>query len=367
MRNRVFILTTESPHRPGGQEHLVCELMNGLEKRGYLVEVLHRENALPAWLNSGSGRFKKKIAASLLGYFVGRLAQARLGEDVAAVISNSDVGYYRLRPVPLAVKRIHFYHGTYRGQAEAIRPLITRVGYLYLKWWSSMVLERFSGHRKLILCNSDQTRMEVSRYFGLSGTTVWYPLDTTHFRPRDQTECRRSLDLPVGGPLGLFVGSTEPVKGFPMVTRIARILPQVRWIFALRGQQPGDLKEISDLQVIRDAPKAQLPLLYGAADFTLCTSRCESFGYVVAEALACGTPVIASLGGASRLFLRDAPLNRLLISDPEALVDFITAVQEVLQEPQRYRRAVLERVRPQLEQIMGSDQWWQRFREITGL
>lgn len=366
MNRRVFILTTEPPARPGGQEHFVRELTTGLESRGYSVEVFHRENALPPWLNSGSSRFKSKVAANLVGYFVGRRAQQRLGANVTAVISNSDVGYYPLKSLSPALKQIHFFHGTYRGQAEAIRHFITPAGYLYLKWWSSMVLERFSGHGKLVLCNSDQTREEVARYFGLNGTTVWLQLDIAHFFPRDQTECRRKLGLPLDGPQGLFVGSTHPQKGFSVVTQVASALPQVNWIFALRGHRPRGL-EIPGLRLFRDASRDQLSVLYGAADFTLCPSRYEPFGYVVAEALACGRPVIASPGGASRLFLREAPLNRLLITNPDAVSDFIAAVREVLSDPQRYRLAVLERVHPELEKIIGSEHWWQRFWEITGL
>lgn len=366
MNRRVFILTAEPPDRPGGVEHFIRELATGLELRGYSVEVFHRENALPSWLNSGSCRFKSKLAANLMGYFVGRRAQRRLGEDVTAVISNGAVGYYPLRSPSPAFKQIHFFHGTFRGQAEAIRHFITRAGYLYLKWWSSMVLERFSGRGKLVLCNSDQTREEVARYFGVNAITVWLQMDVSHFFPRDQADCRRRLSLPVDGPLGLFVGSTHPQKGFSVVTQVARAMPHVHWVFALRGQPPRGL-EAPGLQLFRDAPRDQLPLLYGAADFTLCPSRYEPFGYVVAEALACGRPVIASPGGASRLFLREAPLDRLLILDPDAVSDFISAVRDVLRDPQGYRRAVLERVHPELEQIMGSEHWWQRFRETTAL
>jgi len=366
MNRRVFILTTEPSDRPGGLEHFVCQLTTGLESKGYSVEVFHRQNSLPSWLNSGSGWFKSKAAANLAGYFVGRSAQRCLTENVTAVISNSDVGYYPLRFLSPALKQIHFFHGTYRGQAEAIRHLITHAGYLYLKWWSSMVLERYSGRGKLVLCNSDQTREEVARYFSLNGTTIWLPLDTVHFFPRDQAECRWKLGLPVEGPIGLFVGSTHPQKGFSVVTQVAKALPQVHWLFALRGEPPRDL-EIRGLQLFHNAPKDLLSELYGAADFTLCPSRYEPFGYVVAEALACGRPVVASPGGASRLFLREAPLNRLLISNADAVSDFISAVQEVLRDPRGYRQAVLERVRPALEQIMGSEHWWSRFWEITGL
>jgi glycosyltransferase involved in cell wall biosynthesis len=366
MNRRVFILTTEPPVRPGGLEHFVRELTTGLESKGYSVEVFHRENSLPRWLISASGRFKSKIAANLVGYFVGRCAQRCLGADVTAVISNSDVGYYPLRVPSPDLKQIHFFHGTYRGQAEAIRHFISRAGYLYLKWWSSMVLERFSGRGKLVLCNSDQTREEVAQYFGLNSTTVWLPLDIAQFLPRDQTECRLKLGLPLNRPLGLFVGSTHPQKGFSTVRQVAKALPQLHWVFALRGRPPGDL-QIPGLQLFRDAPKDLLSILYSAADFTLCPSRYEPFGYVVAEALACGSPVVASPGGASTLFLREAPLNRLLISNPEAVSDFISAVHEVLRESQRYRRAVLECVHPKLEQIVGSEHWWKRFWQITGL
>jgi hypothetical protein len=41
-----------------------------------------------------------------------------------------------------------------------------------MKWWDSMVLERTSCRGKLALCNSEQTREEVERFFGYDATTV---------------------------------------------------------------------------------------------------------------------------------------------------------------------------------------------------
>ena len=112
MTRRVLILTGESPDRPGGVEHFVRELAGSLEEHGYSTEVFHCRNSVPSWLASRTGKISRYIAASLLGYFVGRHARKRMGPDVAAVISNGDVGYYAPSPIGPAAKRIHMYHGT---------------------------------------------------------------------------------------------------------------------------------------------------------------------------------------------------------------------------------------------------------------
>lgn len=87
-----------------------------------------------------------------------------------------------------------------------------------LKWWDSMVLERWSGKGKQVLCNSDQTREEVRKFFRIHGTTIWYPLDTKHFCPIDRAKCRQELGLAENRPVGLFVGSTQPQKGFTIIS-----------------------------------------------------------------------------------------------------------------------------------------------------
>jgi glycosyltransferase involved in cell wall biosynthesis len=287
-------------------------------------------------------------------------------EDVVAVISNSDVGYYPLRNA-FPFKKIHFYHGTYRGQSEAVRSFISYSGYLYLKWWSSMVLERLSGSRKLVLVNSEQVRDEVKRFFGQEATTVWLPIDLERFKPEDQSASRKALRLPTDKVVALFAGSVHPMKGLPLIRLLMDRLPGVHWVLALRGDLPNDEGARNNLTVLRNVSPEQIPTLYSAADFCVFPSLYEPFGYVVAEALACGTPVIASRGGASQLFLREPPLSRLLISDPEALDEFVSAACEVMRDPQLYRRAVLGEVRPQLAKIMGGENWWARFFEVTGL
>ncbi len=367
MQKVVAILTSEAPTSPGGVEHVVRELVKGFEHRGYEVLVLHRENAVPAWLRHPQNRISRELSNFLISWYLGRKLGDFRERQFAAVISNGPVGWYVPRFKGHSPKKLHIYHGTYRGQAEAIRPFITHLGYLKLKWWDSMVIEKACGAGKKVLCNSDQTREEVHRFFGYKGISTWLPLDTSHFRPLDQSVCRKQLGLPAQGPIGLFAGSIQPTKGFPIVQNLIQSLPGVRWLLALRGSVPTDLGTMVGVKVIPNATHDLLPVLYGAADFVVLPSRYEAFGYVVAEALACGTPVIAASGGASRLFLQSPPLDSLLIKDAASFVQYIAAVGMVLNNRECYRQAVIRDALPKVVQTMAPENWWQRFHEATGL
>ncbi|MGH9369574.1 MAG: glycosyltransferase family 4 protein [Thermoanaerobaculia bacterium] len=368
MKKEVLILTSENPERPGGVEHLVRELARGLEARDYEVAVLHRANSLPPRLRTSANWLSRQLSSLLLGFYVGREVRRRLHQGVAALISNGPVGWLPIGlPNGSSCRQIHFYHGTYRGQADAIRPLISRPGYLKLKWWEAMLFENCSGRRKLCLSNSDQTRDEVLRFFGHSARTVWLPLDTAHFRPLQRSACRREFRLQENAPVGLFVGSTHPQKGFPVVRSLTESLPHVSWLLAMRGDVPQELSAKHNVRVLPDAPYALLPRLYSAADFSVCPSRYESFGYAVAESLACGTPVIASPGGASRLFLQRPPLDRLLIPDANDVSAFRAAVIDLLHDPTSYRSAIQSEVRPLLQDLLAPENWWPRFLAVTGL
>ena len=361
------ILTSEPPTSPGGVEHFVAELTKGLDQRGYDVQVLHRRSSAPSWLHDPQWFLVRQFGDLFVSWYLGQRLYDLKDRELAAVISNGPVGLH----VPMINGRrynsLHIYHGTYRQQAEAIRPFIKYRGYLKLKWWDSMVLERACGRGKVLLCNSDQTRDEIHRHFGFLGTTTWLPLDTAHFQPLDQRNCRHRLGLAERDSIGIFVGGAHPTKGFPVVQTLIDSLPGIRWILALRGGVPESLRGNSRVFIFENACRDLLPTLYGAADFAISPSRYESFGYVVAEALSCGIPVIASPGGASRLFLQDPPLDSLLVNEACDAEAYVRTARDVLSDPPRYRQAVLKKARPRVVQTMAPENWWPRFLAATGL
>jgi glycosyltransferase involved in cell wall biosynthesis len=240
------------------------------------------------------------------------------------------------------------------------------LGYLKLKWWDGMLLERLSGRNKIVLCPSEPIRTEILRYFGYDAHVVWYPIDLTHFRHLDMKLCRAQLGLEEG-PVGLFVGSCSPTKGFPVVERLARENPQMRMLVAVRGSLPEGIGELPNVQIFRDASYDLLPILYNAADFALSPSRYDAFSFVVSEALSCGTPVIASPHGASLTFYTEPPLKQLLADSVDDLEGFRRAVRMVLSDPPHWRAIIEVKVRPRLVQMMGPENWWRRYLQVLGL
>jgi len=229
------------------------------------------------------------------------------------------------------------------------------------------VLERLSGRGKRILCNSDQTREQVEKFFGYKGSTVWYPMDTSRFCPLDKFTCRHELGFCESDRIGIFVGSTQPTKNFNIVRRLVDELNGVKWVLALRGQVPPDLNGDDRISLFQNASPDILPMLYNAADFSVCPSLYESFGYVVAESLCCGTPVIASPSGASLKFLGEPPMEEFLIHRPNAVGDYVAAIRTILGDSESFRQLVITRIRPKIEQIMAPENWWNQFFDLSGL
>lgn len=346
-------------------ERFLQYVASGFHQRGYAVRVFHSENTGPErWRHPNPDKkLEWLLAGGLHGFFIGKAAKKALHPGVRLVLSNSTVGWY---PLGKGVKHAHFFHGTYRGQAEAIRAFIKYRGYLKLKWWDAMVLERFSGKKKIALCCSEPIRAEILRYFGYDAHVMWYPIDLNHFRRLDTQNCRRQLGIE-SKSVGLYVGSSHPMKGFGAVEHIAREFPELTMLVAVRGPLPEGVQRLPNVRVFQDATYDILPLLYNAADFSVCPSRYDPFPFVVSEALASGTPVIASPHGASMTFYNEDALKPLLTSSADDLEGFREAVETILSDPPHWRAIIEAKVRPRLEQMMTPEIWWRRFDQVVGM
>ena len=95
-----------------------------------------------------------------------------------------------------------------------------------------------------------------------------------------------------------YVGTPAPYKGFellPQLIRATRDAP-VEWVIFAgpRTMMPATFAELQDLGVDLPGKTHDVRTVYGSCDAVIVPSRRESFGRVVAEAMANGLPVVAS-------------------------------------------------------------------------
>jgi D-inositol-3-phosphate glycosyltransferase len=139
------------------------------------------------------------------------------------------------------------------------------------------------------------------------------------FRPTDKRSARRQLGFADNESIVLYVGRLAPIKG---IERLLEAMTHLKRPKPLRllivGGDDQDTRESRALQRlsqelgIRDAvtfvgrvDHDRLPPYYCAADVLALPSHYETFGLVALEALASGTPVVATRVGAMETIIKE--------------------------------------------------------------
>ncbi|MBM6786605.1 glycosyltransferase [Collinsella tanakaei] len=128
-------------------------------------------------------------------------------------------------------------------------------------------------------------------------------VDRAVFQPRpagDVTSLRRRLGISPDEKMVLFVSSNlSERKGYNVLSSLPEYLDESSKVVYVGGNK-SSLPLPSE--VVAPGParsQKELALFYSAADVCVNTTKCETFGLVTAEALACGTPVIVNPNTAS--------------------------------------------------------------------
>jgi len=171
-------------------------------------------------------------------------------------------------------------------------------------------------------------------------------VDTSHFSPIPADEARTAIGIQPHDRMILFVGRIEPLKGIETLIRAIALLYKDRIIsgcphyLAIVGGDPNLTPEMENTEMARLmalcrelgvddlvlflGKRAQdtLPYYYSAAEVVVMPSHYESFGMVALEAMACGTPVIASQVGGLAFLVQDGITGYSIPDDnPQALAD----------------------------------------------
>jgi len=161
-------------------------------------------------------------------------------------------------------------------------------------------------------------------------------VDLALFRPGDRVAQRQRYGL--DGPTLISVGHLIRRKGHHLPIQALAMLPGVRLLVVGDGPERAALEATAASAGVADRvrflgrrPHDELPDLYGAADALVLASSREGWANVLLEAMACGTPVVASNVWGTPEVVATPEAGRLMAArTPEALAD---AARALLADP----------------------------------
>ena len=133
-------------------------------------------------------------------------------------------------------------------------------------------------------------------------------LDNTLFKPTDKNVAKQILNIDANETVIAFgaISVNSPYKGWAYLQKALELLKQEDTVKNISVLIFGSAynKEIADAIPFKTRFMGYLldeystALVYNAADVFIAPSLAEAFGYVVMEALSCGTPVVGfNVGG----------------------------------------------------------------------
>lgn len=312
---RIGLVCPYSWDVPGGVQYHVRDLTGWLRARGHEVQVLapaDDESALPDYLTSCGRAVPVRYNGSVARLTFGPVTAGR----VSRWLSEGEFDVVHLHePMTPSASVLALWAAT--GPIVAtfhtsnLRSRAMLAAYPLLR----PSLEKITGR----IAVSQDARRTVRRHIGGDAVVIPNGVDVARFAdalPRG--EWRGRPDAPTVGFLGRIA---EPRKGFAVLAQafdaVLAAVPGARLLVA----GPGDPAEVADeltdrvaaatefLGAVDDADKAAFLAsvdLYAAPN-----THGESFGIVLVEAMAAGTPVVASDLPAFVSVLGDQPGGRV--------------------------------------------------------
>jgi D-inositol-3-phosphate glycosyltransferase len=283
-----------------------------------------------------------EFAEGVLGHLTGGVAGTDAGAD--ALHANywlSGVAGHRLKH-ELDLPLVSTFHTLARvkaetGDAEPQRRIDAEAEVI--------------GCSDAILANCPAEASQLQRLYGADPSRIEIvPPGVIHafFSPGDRGGARAALSHlgPLPGPVLLFVGRIQPLKGLDVAVRALAELDDPTAVLIVVGGASGldgraELERIEKLAAglgvserVRFSdpqPHHMLSTYYRAADLVLVPSRSESFGLVALEAAACGTPVVAAAVGGLRTLVEHGRTGFLVEGRDPAV--YAAYVDQILTTP----------------------------------
>ena len=230
---------------------------------------------------------------------------------------------------------------TWLGHAVGLPVVITARGsdvtQIPLFRWPRFLIQRAIEAADALITVSAALREELLRLGAPADkvTVLRNGVDTELFRSPDRAAARSALQL--DGPTLLSVGHLIPRKGHNRIIQAMVDLPG-QLLIAGEGPDWGKLEDqitrlglSGRVRLLGSVPHAELPRLYGAADALVLASSREGWANVLLEAMACGTPVLASNIPGNPEVVREPAAGRIMTENTPAGI--VAGIKALLANP----------------------------------
>ena len=209
-----------------------------------------------------------------------------------------------------------------------------QMGYKQDERYRPLVDEGIAGATRIIAVSS-QVQGDIDSLYALpegKSTILLNGFSTDIFSPLDVSvsDLVAEFGLPAGTERIIsFVGKLTDFKGVDVLIDAAasyeKVLPGVTTVIVGFGQLDGELREraarhgLERMVFLGHQDQPTVARIYSGASVSVVPSRIEPFGLVAIEAMACGTPVVATDAGGLPDFVHDEVGGLVEMENPEAL------------------------------------------------
>jgi glycosyltransferase involved in cell wall biosynthesis len=208
-------------------------------------------------------------------------------------------------------------------------------------WFNRRLNKKYLKHAERIVCNSENTRGRIERFYGRGARVINPPIETSKFKPgkygnywlsvnRLTSAKRIEIQMNAFAKLPdeklIVVGSYE--RGSALFESYKRFIEKIK---------PKNVKIMNwvDSETLRD--------LHANSKGFITTSKDEDFGMTPIEAMASGRPVIAPNEGGYKESIVNGKTGILIDGlNPDKLAE---AIKKVGKNPGRYRKACLKQAK----------------------
>jgi len=250
-------------------------------------------------------------------------------------------------------------------------------GYDFSLWVEKMAIEMADA----VIAVSKGTRADIKGLFNVADDrlkVIYNGIDTDEFKKTESTEHLKRFGFEPAIPYLLFVGRITRQKGIiHLVNAIKYLNPDIPVVLAAGAPDTPEIEQEmtegvkaasqnrSNIHWIREmVDRKTLIELYSHAGVFCCPSIYEPFGIINLEAMACGTPVVASaVGGIPEVVIDNVTgklvsLEQMNESPFEALKpdvfarDLANEINKLMADPQK-RKSMAEAGRRRVEETFS--------------